>query len=136
MTEDTSGATRGGQRWAARAALAAAALAVLLPLAKGGLSGVLLLAIAFVGVVVTAAAAWWTLTRRGPLRWVAALLAMAAPAAVVTLFAVSLLWAVPVSLLLWAVAVGTGRYALRGDRPRSRPARERRTPPRAAPSSS
>ncbi|WP_393099925.1 diacylglycerol/lipid kinase family protein [Streptomyces sp. LN325] len=129
MTEDTSGATPGGQRWAARAALAAAALAVLLPLAKGGLSGVLLLAIAFVGVVVTAAAAWWTLTRRGPLRWVAALLAMAAPAAVVTLFAVSLLWAVPVSLLLWAVAVGTGRYALRGDRPRSRPARERRTPP-------
>ncbi|MFC5199928.1 diacylglycerol/lipid kinase family protein [Streptomyces kaempferi] len=129
MTEDTSGATRGGQRWAARAALAAAALAVLLPLAKGGLSGVLLLAIAFVGVVVTAAAAWWTLTRRGPLRWVAALLAMAAPATVVTLFAVSLLWAVPVSLLLWAVAVGTGRYALRGDHPRSRPARERRTPP-------
>ncbi|MGW3630003.1 diacylglycerol/lipid kinase family protein [Streptomyces sp. NPDC005122] len=129
MTEDTSDATRGGQRWAARAALAAAALAVLLPLAKGGLSGVLLLALAFVGVIVTAAAAWWTLTRRGPLRWVSALLAIAAPAAVVTLFAVSLLWAVPVSLLLWAVAVWTGRYALRGDHPRSRPARERRTPP-------
>ncbi|MFF2993245.1 diacylglycerol/lipid kinase family protein [Streptomyces sp. NPDC057950] len=129
MTEDTSGATRGRQRWAARAALAAAALAVLLPLAKGGLSGLLLLAIAFVGAVVTAAAAWWTLTRRGPLRWVAALLAMAAPAAVVTVFALSLLWAVPVSLVLWALAVGTGRYALRGDHPRSRPARERRTPP-------
>ncbi|WP_405833084.1 diacylglycerol/lipid kinase family protein [Streptomyces sp. NBC_01176] len=129
MTEETNGAARGGQRWAARAALAAAVLAVLLPLAKGGLSGVLLLAIALVGVVVTAAAAWWTLTRRGPLRWVAALLAVAAPAAVVTLFAVSLLWAVPVSLLLWAMAVWSGRYALRGDRPRSRPARERRTAP-------
>ncbi|MFJ5273222.1 diacylglycerol/lipid kinase family protein [Streptomyces sp. NPDC088358] len=129
MTEETNGAARGGRRWAARAALAAAVLAVLLPLAKGGLSGVLLLAIALVGVVVTAAAAWWTLTRRGPLRWVAALLAVAAPAAVVTLFAVSLLWAVPVSLLLWAGAVWSGRYALRGDRPRSRPARERRTAP-------
>ncbi|MEU1531965.1 diacylglycerol/lipid kinase family protein [Streptomyces fagopyri] len=129
MTEDTSGAARGGRRWAARAALAAAALAVLLPLAKGGLGGFLLLAVALVGVVVTAAAAWWTLARRGPLRWVAALLAVATPAAVVTLFALFLLWAVPVSLLLWAAAVWAGRYALRGDGPRFRPAREHRTAP-------
>ncbi|MER6440145.1 diacylglycerol kinase family protein [Streptomyces sp. NPDC001185] len=127
MTEDRSDAVRGGRRWAARASLAAAALAVLLPLAKGGLKGVLLLAIAFVGVVVTAAAVWWTLTRRGPLRWVAALVAVVAPAAVVTLFAVSLLWAVPASLGLWAVAVWSGRHALRGDRPRR--ARERGTAP-------
>ncbi|QFZ77900.1 diacylglycerol kinase [Streptomyces fagopyri] len=129
MTEDTSGAVRGGRRWAARAALTTAALAVLLPLAKGGLGGVLLLAVALVGVVVTAAATWWTLTRRGPLRWVAALLAVATPAAVVTLFALFLLWAVPVSLLLWAAAVWAGRYALRGDGPRFRPAREHRTAP-------
>ncbi|MGW3160976.1 diacylglycerol/lipid kinase family protein [Streptomyces sp. NPDC001089] len=129
MTEDRSDAVRGGRRWAARASLAAAALAVLLPLAKGGLKGVLLLAIAFVGVVVTAAAVWWTLTRRGPLRWVAALVAVVAPAAVVTLFAVSLLWAVPGSLGLWAVAVWSGRHALRGDRPR-RPRERGTAPPR------
>ncbi|MFC9628750.1 diacylglycerol/lipid kinase family protein [Streptomyces mirabilis] len=132
MGVDTSAQVGHGKRWAARAALVAAALAVLLPLGYGGVDGVLLLFAALLGVAVTAAALWWALTRRGPLRWVAAVLAAVAPGAVITLFAVTgLLWAVPVSLALWTVAVWSGRYALRSDRTRApRPKERRASPPR------
>lgn len=129
MGVDTSGQARRGKRWAARASLAAAALAVLLPLGYGGVHGVVLLLAALAGVAVTAAALWWALTRRGPVRWVAAVLAVAAPGAVIALFAATLLWTVPVSLALWAVAVWSGRYALRSDRRRVPRPKEHRTPP-------
>ncbi|MFI6207674.1 diacylglycerol/lipid kinase family protein [Streptomyces sp. NPDC051041] len=118
-----------GQRWAARGALAAAVLAVFVPLAYGGAVGVLVLVAGFAGLPVTTAAVWWALTLRGPVRWAAAGLAVAVPAAVVTLYAVTLAWALPLSVALWALAVWSGRYALRGtggDRVR---VRERRTAP-------
>lgn len=137
MGVDTSAQVGHGKRWAARAALVAAALAVLLPLGYGGVDGVLLLFAALLGVAVTAAALWWALTRRGPLRWVAAVLAAVAPGAVITLFAVTgLLWAVPVSLALWTVAVWSGRYALRSDRTRARARRNAGRHRRGARSSS
>ncbi|MFE2520953.1 diacylglycerol/lipid kinase family protein [Streptomyces mirabilis] len=130
MGVDASAQVGHGKRWAARAALVAAALAVLLPLGYGGVDGVLLLLAALLGVAVTAASLWWALTRRGPLRWVAAVLAAVAPGAVLTLFAVArLLWAVPVSLALWTVAVWSGRYALRSDRTRAPRPKERLAPP-------
>lgn len=69
------------ERWAARASLAAAALAVAVPLFTGGVRGVLLLIAAVVGMAVAAAALWWMLTRRGPARWIAGLLAIAVPSA-------------------------------------------------------
>jgi diacylglycerol kinase family enzyme len=118
------------QRWAARVALGAAALAVLVPLAYGGVVGVLLLVAGAAGLGLGAVAVWWTLTLRGPLRWAAAVLAVSVPAAVVVLFAATLSWTLPVSVALWAVAVVSGRYALRGTgSPRLRVMRERRTPP-------
>jgi diacylglycerol kinase family enzyme len=108
------------QRWAARTSLAAAALAVLLPLGYGGLGGVLLLAAGLAGAAVTAAAVWWTLTRRGPERWLAAGLSVVTPAVVLVLFVVTLGWALALSPVLWSVAVWSGRYALRstGTRPK------------------
>lgn len=108
------------QRWAARTSLAAAALAVLLPLAYGGLGGVLLLAAGLAGAAVTAAAVWWTLTRRGPERWLSAGLAVLTPALVLVLFVVTLGWVLLLSPVLWSVAVWSGRYALRstGTRPK------------------
>ncbi|MFD3837565.1 diacylglycerol/lipid kinase family protein [Streptomyces sp. NPDC058642] len=118
-----------GQRWAARVALAAAALAVLVPLGYDGLAGVLLLACGAAGLAVAAAAAWWTLTLRGPLRWAAGVLVLAVPAAIVALFAATLLWALPVSLALWGVAVWSGRYALRGTGSHRVRSKEYRTPP-------
>ncbi|MFF4883234.1 diacylglycerol/lipid kinase family protein [Streptomyces nigra] len=130
MALDLSGRAFVKQRWAARGALVAAALAVLVPLVHGGGIGLLLLLAAAVGLAVSAVALWWTLTLRGPLRWVAALVALIVPAALVALFAVTLLWSLLVSVALWAVAVVSGRYALGSTgETRVRAMRERRAPP-------
>ncbi|MFF0117070.1 diacylglycerol/lipid kinase family protein [Streptomyces prasinus] len=127
MAVDLSRRAYRAQRWAARAALAAAALAVVFPLLYGGLRGLALLLCGVAGLALSSAALWWTLTLRGPLRWLAALVAVCVPAAVIALSAVFLFWALPVSLALWALAVWSGRFALRGtgsgqqpDRPRER----------------
>ncbi|MEU6275359.1 diacylglycerol kinase family protein [Streptomyces populi] len=117
------------ERWAARASLASAALAVALPLAFGGVRGFLLLLAALAAMAVAAAALWWALTRRGPVRWIAGLLAVLLPLAAVVVLAVTLLWTLLLSPLLWIVAVWCGRYALRSARGRTRPMREHRTPP-------
>ncbi|MFJ8467399.1 diacylglycerol/lipid kinase family protein [Streptomyces swartbergensis] len=118
------------QRWAARAALAAVALAALLPLVSGGLKGLLLLAAGLAGLALTAAALWWVLSRRGPARAAAAALAVVAPVAVITLFAAAnLLWVVFASLLLWCLAVWSGRFALRSTGLRAVRVKEYRTPP-------
>ncbi|KUM67776.1 diacylglycerol/lipid kinase family protein [Streptomyces curacoi] len=123
-----------GQRWAARTALAAAGLAVLVPLAHGGVGGVLLLVAGAAGLGLSAVAVWWTLTLRGRLRWAAAVVAVTVPTALVALFAATLFWALLVSVGLWAVAVWSGRYALRGTGgTRVRVMRERRTPPPSRP---
>ncbi|SDE16756.1 diacylglycerol/lipid kinase family protein [Streptomyces prasinopilosus] len=135
MAVDLSRRAYRAQRWAARVALAAAVLAVVFPLLYGGLRGLALLLCGAAGIALSAAALWWTLTLRGPLRWVAALVAVCVPATVIALSAVFLFWALPVSLALWTLAVWSGRFALRGtgsERPRERP-RERRMPlPRRA----
>ncbi|WP_030321874.1 diacylglycerol/lipid kinase family protein [Streptomyces sp. NRRL B-3229] len=129
MSVDLTGAAWDGQRWAARVSLAAAALAVLLPLAYGGLGGVLLLAAGLSGSVVTAAALWWTLTRRGPERWLAAVVAAVTPTLLVLLFAVTLGWVLLLSLALWTVAVSSGRYALRSTGRLPRRTKEHRARP-------
>ncbi|MEU3947979.1 diacylglycerol kinase family protein [Streptomyces sp. NPDC029526] len=131
MAVDLSRRAYRAQRWAARAALAAATSAVLVPLLDGGVRGLLLLLCGAAALALSAAAIWWTLTLRGPLRWLAALVAVGVPVAVLVLFAVTLFWSLPVSLALWCLAVWSGRYALRGTgggrQPRQE--RERRTPP-------
>ncbi|GHA54370.1 diacylglycerol/lipid kinase family protein [Streptomyces purpurascens] len=118
------------QRWAARGALAAVALAALLPLVSGGLKGLLLLLAGLVGLALTAAALWWVLSRRGPARMAAAVLAVVAPVGVIILFAAAnLIWVVFASLLLWCLAVWSGRYALRSTGLRPVRVKEYRTPP-------
>ncbi|MFE6622929.1 diacylglycerol/lipid kinase family protein [Streptomyces sp. NPDC057740] len=130
MALDLSGRAYRAQRWAARTALAAAGLAVLVPLAYGGIGGVLLLVAGAAGLGLSAVAVWWTLTLRGPLRWAAAVVAVALPAALIALFAATLFWALLTSVALWAVAVWSGRYALRGTgSSRVRVMRERKAPP-------
>ncbi|MEV0170514.1 diacylglycerol kinase family protein [Streptomyces sp. NPDC050803] len=129
MAVDVSRSAYRAQRWAARVALGSAVLAVLVPLGYGGVGGVLLLVGGVAGLALAAAAVWWTLTLRGPLRWAAALLAVAVPAGLVALFAATLFWALPVSLALWGLAVWSGRYALRGTGGHHARVKERRTPP-------
>jgi diacylglycerol kinase family enzyme len=127
MSTDTGPPAR--ERWAARVSLASAALAVALPLAFGGVRGFLLLLAALAGMAVAAAALWWMLTRRGLVRWIAGLLAIVVPIAVIVVLAVTLLWTLLLSPVLWIIAVWSGRYALRSARGRVRPMKERRTPP-------
>ncbi|GGX34295.1 hypothetical protein GCM10010297_64690 [Streptomyces malachitofuscus] len=116
------------QRWAARGALAAAVLAVAAPLAYGGVRGLVLLACGVAGLALSAAAVWWTLTRRGPVRWVSALIAVCVPAGLLALFAVTLFWGLLMSLVFWGLAVWSGRFALRGTGS-GQAVRERRLPP-------
>ncbi|MFG2790289.1 diacylglycerol/lipid kinase family protein [Streptomyces sp. NPDC048419] len=107
------------QRWLARASLAAAAASVLVLLVFAGLKTFGLLVVGLFGTVVTAAALWWILTRRGPVRLLAALLAVAAPVWMLVAYTgAHLLRVVLVAWALWLLALAAGRGALvRTDRP-------------------
>ncbi|WP_050502161.1 diacylglycerol/lipid kinase family protein [Streptomyces monomycini] len=106
-------ATLRKQRWLARASLAAAAAAVLVLGVFAGIRTFALVGVGFAGLAVTAAAVWWTLSRRGVLRVLAALLALAAPAWVLLEYTgARLAWVAALSAGLWLAAAGAGRAAL------------------------
>jgi diacylglycerol kinase family enzyme len=66
-----------------------------------------------VGLALTAAGAWWALTNKGVVRWLAVALAVLAPLVVLVMYmSRGLLWVVLVALGLLAVAVVAGRAAL------------------------
>lgn len=100
-----------GQRWLARVAFLAGFGAVVALLA-GGRGSLVLLAVGILGLALTLAAVWWFLSNRGVLRWVAAALAVAAPAAVLVAYiAQQRLRYVVVALLLSAVASAAAKAA-------------------------
>jgi diacylglycerol kinase family enzyme len=105
------------QRWLARLALVAAAAAVLVaPVAAGLRQSLALVLVGLAGLALTLAGAWWALAHKGPVRWLAAALAVAAPLTVLVLYTSrGLLWVVLVALGLLALAVAAGRAALRRD---------------------
>ncbi|MET9873773.1 diacylglycerol kinase family protein [Actinacidiphila glaucinigra] len=114
------------QRWLARLALTAAGAAVALPLVVAGLRSIALVGAALGGTAVTAAGAWWVLTRRGVVRALAVLLTAATPLAVLAYYdRANLLWVVVTSLGLWALAVAAGRSAVRATRAHEARLRER-----------
>ncbi|MEV0221141.1 diacylglycerol kinase family protein, partial [Streptomyces sp. NPDC050704] len=134
MGLDLDGRAHARQRWAARSALTAAGLAVLLPLAYAGAGSLLLVVVGVFGTAVTVAALWWVLTRRGPARGAAGALAFAAPVAVVGIFATAnLLWVAFVSLGLWGFAVWAGKFALSSTKSHVVRVPEFRTPAPASP---
>jgi diacylglycerol kinase family enzyme len=114
MQVEAPGGASVTQRWLARLALVAAAAAVLVaPLVAGLRQSVALVLVGLVGLALTAAGAWWALAHRGPVRWLAAALAVAAPLSVLVLFTrARLTWVVLVALALLALAVAAGRAAL------------------------
>ena len=103
------------RRWWARAAYAAALLAVAVPLVAAGLAGTIALVITGVGAVLVAVAAiYWFLIGRGVLRWGALALAVIAPLVVVALYIQgSLLREVVIAIALLLVALVCARAALR-----------------------
>ncbi|WP_327134522.1 diacylglycerol kinase family protein [Streptomyces sp. NBC_01343] len=104
------------RRWTARLALVTGLAALVVLVAFGGLASLLLMAVGWAGLVLTAAGGWWMLTHTGWIRVLAGLLAVGAPLAVLLLYsAAGLLWVVLVSLALWALAVAAGSAALAED---------------------
>jgi diacylglycerol kinase family enzyme len=132
--QETPGRATVAQRWLARLGLVAAAAAVLVPLAAIGFKGSLAVAITgVVGLALTAAGIWWTLTHKGLVRWLAVALAVLAPLVVLILYTSrDLLWVVLVAFALLAVAVAAGRAALRGD-PTPEKMPEHQVPPPSRP---
>ncbi|MFD6676493.1 diacylglycerol/lipid kinase family protein [Rhodococcus zopfii] len=105
----------GAARWWARAAGLCVLAAIVLPIAEAGVRGVVLLVIVGIaGVVVTVAATYWFLSRRGALRAAALGLAVLVPIAVLALYIHQRhLWVVVVAGVLIALALVCARAALR-----------------------
>ena len=107
------------ERWLARLAYVSAAAAVLL-LVIGGRSSLAVLTVGVLGLMLTLAGAWWFLSRRGVLRWLSAVLAVASPTVVIVLYlSRNLLWAVVLVVVLAATSVAAARAALIRARPTS-----------------
>jgi diacylglycerol kinase family enzyme len=120
------------QRWLARLALVAAAAAVLVaPVVAGLRQSLGLVLVGLAGLALTLAGAWWAVAHKGPGRWLAAALAVAAPVTVLVLYTSrGLLWVVLVALGLLVLAVAAGRAALRRDAIPERMAEREVPPPR------
>ncbi|WP_374119993.1 diacylglycerol kinase family protein, partial [Streptomyces sp. LS1784] len=115
----TSGTDGGaGARLLARCALAAAVGAVGVLLFALGEGGLLVVAAGLLGLVVSAVGVWWFLAYRGAVRVFGLLVAIAAPAAVLVVFARHRLWLTALVLVLvWGAALALARAALRRARP-------------------
>jgi diacylglycerol kinase family enzyme len=107
------------ERWLARLAYISAFAAVLL-LVIGGRSSLAVLTVGVLGLMLTLAGVWWFLSRRGMLRWLSAVLAVASPTVVIVLYlSRNLLWAVVLVVVLAATSVAAARAALTRARPTS-----------------
>ncbi|QKW20332.1 NAD(+)/NADH kinase [Kitasatospora sp. NA04385] len=112
--------------WLARAAIGCGLAAVLLLAAGAGLRGALVVAVGVAALALMAVGGWWALSRRGPLRWLGVLLAVAAPVGAVVLYVGGGTWPwVLGAVALWAAGLWLGRVALRSaQRTREVPERE------------
>jgi hypothetical protein len=105
------------QRWLARLAFVAAAAALLVPpLSAGAHHSLALTLFGVAGPLLTAAAVWWALAYKGPVRWLAITLAVAVPLGVLALYtSYRQVRYVVLSLGLLGLALAAGRAALRRD---------------------
>jgi diacylglycerol kinase family enzyme len=112
-TAGRSGRPTRSQAWLARAALGAAVLSAAVLVGFAGLRSLGIVLTGIGGVVVFVAAVYWFLTRRRVLRWVAAVVAVAAPATVLVLYIrAQLLWVALLALALAVVARVAAHAAL------------------------
>ncbi|OLB80004.1 MAG: diacylglycerol kinase [Actinobacteria bacterium 13_2_20CM_2_71_6] len=122
--------TTAAQRWLARLAFLAAAAAVVVLLAAAGVRSLALVAIGAAGLAVALVAVWWFLVHRRVLRWLAAVLALAALVTVAVLYVrAGLVWSVVLCAALWAVAGAAGRAALARGTTRAGPTWSETPPP-------
>ena len=106
------------QRWLARLGFALAGLAIVLLLVFAGLKSFAMLAVAVVAAVVSLAAAYVFLSRRGVLRWLSLAVFVLVPIVVIVVYAFKdLLWIALLSAGVWLLASMTARLALTGEQP-------------------
>src|SRR5689334_14382419 len=104
------------QRWLARLSFVLAGLAIVVLAVFGGLKSLAMLAVAVAAAVVSLAAAYVFLARRGVWRWLALAVFVLAPIAVIVIYAFrNLLWVAIVATALWLLASITARQALTSD---------------------
>jgi diacylglycerol kinase family enzyme len=134
VTAHSAGEGRPSERWLARASLALAGLAVVIVGVFAGLRSIAMLAVGLAAAAVSLAAAYFFLSRRGALRWLALAAFVLAPLAVIVVYAfASLLWVAIVSAAAWLLAALTARRALAGSQPDWRMPERPAQPPAAHP---
>jgi hypothetical protein len=122
-------ATR-SQRWLARLSFVLAGLAVVIVVIFAGLKSLAMVAMGVAAAVVSLAAAYVFLSRRGALRWLALAVFVLAPVAVIVVYAFrDLLWVAIAATAAWLLAGVTARLALAGDLPDWRMPEHPATPP-------
>src|SRR6516164_6567101 len=132
MTSAAGAQSTPAQRWLARLSFVLAGLAIVILVVFAELKSLAMFAVGLVAAVVSVAAAYFVLSRRGIVRWLALGLLVLAPIAVIVVFAFGrVLWVAIVSAGVWLLAGGTARQALTGDRPDWRmPEHPAQPPPR------
>ena len=106
------------QHWLARLSFVLAGLAIVLLLVFAGLKSLAMLAVAVAAAVVSLAAAYVFLSRRGVLRWLSLAVFVLAPIVVIVVYAFrDLLWIALLSAGVWLLASMTARAALASEQP-------------------
>jgi diacylglycerol kinase family enzyme len=118
MTTAAAAEPTSAQRWLARLSFVLLGLAVVIVAVFAGLKSLTMLAVGLAGVVVSLAAAFFFLSRRGLLRRMSLVVFILAPVAVIVVYAFrDLLWVAAVLAAAWLLASMTARLALAGDQP-------------------
>ena len=116
MTSAASAQSTPAQRWLARLSFVLAGLAIVILVVFAELKSLAMFAVGLVAAVVTVAAAYFVLSRRGVVRWLSLGVLVLVPIAVIAIFAVGgVLWVAIVSAGVWLLAGVTARQALTGD---------------------
>jgi diacylglycerol kinase family enzyme len=106
------------QHWLARLSFMLVGLAVVFVAVFAELKSLTMLAVGLVGAVVSLAAAFFFLSRRGVWRWLSLAVFVLTPIAVIAVFALrNLLWVAIVAAAIWLLASMTARLALVRDHP-------------------
>jgi hypothetical protein len=117
MTDTSDHQSTPAQRWLARLSFVLAGLAIAILVIFAGLKSLAMLAVGVAAAVVSLAAAYFFLSRRGIWRWTSLAVFVLAPLAVIVVYASrDLLWVAIVSAAAWLLASMTARLALAGDR--------------------
>ena len=106
------------QHWLARLSFLFVGLAIVFVAVFAELKSLTMLAVGLVGAVVSLAAAYFFLSRRGVWRWLSLAVFVLTPIAVIAVFAFrNLLWVAIVAAVIWLFASMTARLALVRDHP-------------------